>query len=230
MQVSKIVVSESVKEQYPGFVVSWFEGRRLRELSGLDIDAILQRSAAKWTGSGLSGEAIGQHPSLAPWRAAFARQGVKPAKYRSSVEALVRRFASSSYRPVGIPIVDLYNGVSAFHEISMGAYDLDRIGIGNISLRFDEPGDEFLPLGGSANDYFFNGRIPVYATGSRVIAWCFNHRDSCETTIETQTSNALFVSESVDTSHLDRHRCAVEELRCLLEGAGVELSSVSWSS
>ena len=39
---------------------------------------------------------ISQHPAVAPWRAAFAQFGVKPSKYRSSIESNPGGYAQST--------------------------------------------------------------------------------------------------------------------------------------
>src|SRR3982750_3018690 len=50
------------------------------------------------------------HPAVAPWREAYLAFGVKPNKYRSSIENLLRSARTGNVRSIN-PLVDLYNSV-----------------------------------------------------------------------------------------------------------------------
>jgi DNA/RNA-binding domain of Phe-tRNA-synthetase-like protein len=69
---------------------------------------------------------IRDHPHVAQWREAYRRMDVK-SKYRSSIEALLRRAAKGDGIRTGLRFVDLYNGVSLSCGAPIGAYDADRL-------------------------------------------------------------------------------------------------------
>ena len=55
-------------------------------------------------------------PSVAPWRLAYQAFGVKPSKFKSSIENLLRSASSGRLRSIN-PLVDLYNVVSLRHQL-----------------------------------------------------------------------------------------------------------------
>jgi DNA/RNA-binding domain of Phe-tRNA-synthetase-like protein len=195
-----------------------FRSYNARELVG-DVKA-------EWSTRGITPEQIGQLPLVAPWRAAFTRQGVKPSQFRSSAEALIRRFASAKYSETGIALADGYNALSARHQVPMGAYDVAKLGGQRVTLRFGRQRDNFEPLGGKADDYVIDEKIAVYAVGSQVICWCFNHRDSRATCIGPETDAAFVVLEAIDRRQYEAQDRAAAELRRVLSDAGAGLSEL----
>lgn len=121
----------------------------------------------------------------------------------------------------------MYNALSVKHEVPMGAYDINKLAETPISLRFGRNGDVFNPLGGKPEDYAINDKVPVYAIGSKIICWCFNHRDSKDTCVDETSGTVLFVCESIDGSQYGNQDKAVEELRRILNRGGVEISEVA---
>ncbi len=100
--MTKIEVSKAVRDAFPELRISYFTATQLRsQLRSANAEKLLDAAIADIQALNIQGEAIGQLPLLSPWRAAFARQGVKPAKFRPSAEALFRRFASGRYASVG---------------------------------------------------------------------------------------------------------------------------------
>ena len=73
------------------------------------------------------GEAdMATHPAVAPWREAYRAFGVKPAKFRSSIENLLRSAVAGRLSSIN-PLVDLYNTVSLRHFLPCGGEDLRAI-------------------------------------------------------------------------------------------------------
>ncbi len=73
------------------------------------------------------GEAdIATHPAVAPWREAYRSFGVKPAKFRSSIENLLRSARAGTIRSIN-PLVDLYNAVSLRFMLPCGGEDLRAV-------------------------------------------------------------------------------------------------------
>src|SRR5687767_10009699 len=79
-----------------------------------DIAALLADAVA--TAAAGLGEDIAAHPAVAPWRQAYQAFGVKPSKYRSSIESLLRSARAQRIRSVN-PLVDIYNAVSLRHML-----------------------------------------------------------------------------------------------------------------
>jgi DNA/RNA-binding domain of Phe-tRNA-synthetase-like protein len=225
-----VQVHPTLRSTFPGVRVAWFVAEDAGKMAACPqarhlVDQVQTEISAR----GLSPEQIGQLPLIAPWRSAFSKQGIKPSQYRSSADALLRRFAANKYTPVGIEIVDIYNALSVHHQVPMGAYDRKKLASTQIDLRFGKPDDSFSPLGGSADNYFLNERVPVYAVGSTVICWAFNHRDSRETCVDAETQSALFMADAIDQSQYESQTRAINHLRSLFADASVGVSEISYS-
>src|SRR3954471_9605933 len=113
--------------------------------SGPEIAALLETEIAK-TAMELANAEFSSLPEVAPWRAAYQRFGVKPSKYRSSIENLLRSAVAGRLRSIN-PLVDLYNVISLRHRLPCGGEDLDAIA-GDIRLTRAAGDENFVPLGG----------------------------------------------------------------------------------
>jgi DNA/RNA-binding domain of Phe-tRNA-synthetase-like protein len=222
-----IEIDSGLQKDFGGLRVLWFVAEGLKAAAyDHSTSGLVAKVQSELGGSGLTPEQIGQLPLVVPWRSAFTKQGVKPSQFRSSAEALLRRFAAGKYNPVGIPVVDIYNALSARHQVPMGAYDASKLPGQRVSLRYGGAGDTFEPLGGKAADYVISENIAVYAVGGQVICWCFNHRDSRNTSVDHDTDTALFVLEAIDRHQYAAQERAVGELRDVLSAAGARLSDL----
>jgi DNA/RNA-binding domain of Phe-tRNA-synthetase-like protein len=225
-----IQVHPALRSTFPGVRIAWFLAEDADKIAAYpQASRLIDQIQTEISARSLSPEQIGQLPLIAPWRSAFSKQGIKPSQYRSSADALVRRFAANKYTPVGIEIVDIYNALSAQHQVPMGAYDRKKFGSKTIDLRFGEPGDKFCPLGGNSDNYFLNERVPVYAAGSTILCWAFNHRDSRETCVDAETQSALFVADAIDKVQYDSQSKAINHLRSLFAEAGVKVTEIAYS-
>lgn len=142
---------------------------------------------------------ITDHPSIATWRAAYAKMGVKASRFRSSIESLLRRAQKQQFPHTGLPIVDFYNGVSLLNAAPLGGYDAAKLGERSIELRLCRPDkDVFLPLGADPTDFPMKEGVVVYGSGNDVLCWGFNCRDSKLMCIDGATTAAVFFSETAD--------------------------------
>jgi len=138
-----------------------------------------------------------EFPTIEAWRKTYLNCGVKPKTYKSSIEALLRRFLQNDYREI-IPVVDLYNYVSAGFIISLGGYDLQKLE-GAMTLRFGKPEDRFIPLNGK-EDISVNEEHIVYAdenTEAPVICWMWNHKDCRRAMLNNDVTTGLFVFDCI---------------------------------
>jgi lysyl-tRNA synthetase class 2 len=223
--VPRVTIADEMLDAFPELNVVSFVAENVQRFQ--DASPVIGDAIKSWKDRNLNPEDIGQLEQLLPWRQAFARQGVKPSQFRSSVEALIRRFASGKYQALGLPVVDLYNAVSAQFQVPFGAYDLAKMGGENVVLRFAAPGDRFEPLGGGeAGNYPLTSSIPIYAQGPNILCWCFNHRDSRRTAVTAETEAVIFISESITGQQAASQALGIERLRSLLLAAGASLSPV----
>jgi len=123
-----VTINGAVRERHPdvrvrGFAVSGL----LAAAPRLDIPSpedVAQAAATRFP----PGAEVIEDPILRGWREAFRQSGLRPSRYRSSVEALVRRVVRGEDVLTATPVVRLYCALSVIHVSPLGAYDLDRLG------------------------------------------------------------------------------------------------------
>lgn len=157
---------------------------------------------------------ISQLPAVAPWRTAYTTFGVKPSKYRSSIEALLRSAKSGRLRSIN-PLVDLYNAISLRHELPAGGEDLGQI-VGDIRLTRAHGDEFFVPLGSAAPEPPPPGAI-IYRDDEGVICSCWNWREAERTMLTEATTDAVLVIESVPPLDPLAARIAIDDLAALVE-------------
>jgi DNA/RNA-binding domain of Phe-tRNA-synthetase-like protein len=198
---------------FPGLTVFGLRVSNMKAtLGGGMADALLAEAVAACA---LDPERVVEDPQIAGWREAYGLMGVKPSKFRSSIEALLRRAAKKGELAIPVPAVNLYNACSIVAKAPMGAYDVDRLGARTqIELRkADVANDRFDPLGGDAAAFPLNPSLVVYAAGDDVLCWGFNSRDSKLTCLTAESDTALFFSEAALPVHVEPCRQSLMMLR-----------------
>lgn len=168
--------------------------------------------------SRLDREHLGEAPEFREWRDAYSKFGLKPSKFRSSVEALWKRALKGDVLATPVPAVNLYCYVSLISRAPLGSYDLERIN-GDIVVRRSLAGESFLGIGESAEIAVSPGTV-VYADDSRVISFGWNHRDSGHVCLQPQTRHAVFFADSALSSSRKRAEESIDLLQKALEEAG----------
>jgi lysyl-tRNA synthetase class 2 len=164
------------------------------------------------------------------WRRAIGACGLKPSRYKSSVEQLVRRYGKGELIDSGITAVDLYCDVSARNVSPFGGYDLDRLPEPRVEMRTPRPGDAFNAIGGRGDDEFpLLDEVVTYACGSTVMCWAWNHRDSADTGLQADTTTALFVGEAAYAVQHAALRAAVADLADTLRAAGITVGTPGYA-
>jgi DNA/RNA-binding domain of Phe-tRNA-synthetase-like protein len=172
------------------------------------LETEIERAAAS-----VSDGEISQHPAVAPWRAAFAQFGVKPSKYRSSIEAMLRSAQSGRLRSIN-PLVDLYNTISLRHLLPVGGEDLAKI-VGDIRLTRAHGDELFIPLGAEAPESPPPGAV-IYRDDESVICSCWNWREAERTMLTETTTDAVLVIESIPRLDPEAARVAIDDLAALV--------------
>ena len=157
-----------------------------------DIAALLADGAAA-AAAGLTDD-IAAHPAIAPWRQAYQAFGVKPSKYRSSIESLLRSARAQRIRSVN-PLVDLYNTVSLTHLLPCGGEDLAAVR-GDIHLERASGGEHFVPLGAQEAEPPQPGEV-IYRDDAGVICRSWNWREADRTKLTQATTDAFLCIEAL---------------------------------
>lgn len=216
----RIEIDPAVLEQFPECRVGGFLARGLRaaaERVRLEEPSI----------EGVFLETLTEEPRIREWRRAYQQIGVKPSTFRGSAEQLARRLLRGSWISTPLPLVNLYSAVSVKHLTPMGAYDVERLPEPSVVLRLPREGDVFHPLGGRPEDMPLRPEIVVYASGSEVTCWAFNHRDSVKTALQPETDLGIFMAEAVSPVQVESLDAAFSELARNLREAGAEVGELA---
>lgn len=188
--------------------------------SGIDNRRNAVETAAQLTAANAAArEALGDedmatHPAVEPWRDAYRRFGVKPAKYRSSIENLLRSARGDGVRSIN-PLVDLYNTVSLRHFLPCGGEDLTAIS-GDLRLTLARGDEPFLPLGSADDQPPAPGEV-IYADDLGAICRAWNWREADRTKLTEATERAVLVIEALPPRTEADLSAACHDLATLLE-------------
>lgn len=182
-------------------------GRHAREAAAL-------LAAANAAARDAVGEAdIATHPAVAPWRDAYRRFGVKPARYRSSIENMLRSTRGDGVRSIN-PLVDLYNSVSLRHFLPCGGEDLAAIS-GDLRLTLARGDEPFVPLGSAEEQPPALGEV-IYADDLGAVCRAWNWREADRTKLTAATTRAVLVIEALPPLTEVHARAACDDLAVLL--------------
>jgi DNA/RNA-binding domain of Phe-tRNA-synthetase-like protein len=154
--------------------------------------------------------------TLAAWRRAFREFGVNPTKYRSAVEALLRRLTKKGDIPSINATVDICNLISIRYQLPVAAFDARQIN-GPITVRFAAGDENFTPLFQKEAEHPDAGEV-IFADEARLVVarrWCW--RQSDESATREDTVDAVF---TIEAQHPDGHehiRAALDDLLNLLQ-------------
>jgi len=84
-------ISDEVFSSFPGYVRGVVVGRDLENGPSPETLKAMLRDAESSLRERMGTANPAEHPRIASWREAFRKTGVKPAEFRSSIEAMARR-------------------------------------------------------------------------------------------------------------------------------------------
>ncbi len=186
MSVPLYTIENEIFDMFPGYcrgIIVAFDiknGDSPPELTDLlrETEASLKSSINK--------EEIAAHPNINSWREAYRAFGAKPAKYRSSIEAMVRRVLNDNELPSINIIVDIGNILSLKHVITAGGHAIDEVK-GNISLRKATGEEVFTAFGTDKSEKPEQGEI-IFAEGNTVLTRRWSWRQANHTSMQNTTT------------------------------------------
>lgn len=190
----RISIDQEVLKAFPDAAIGYLTADVEVSGSGEYVENLKNNLRAVMDGIGVSADNMMGFPDVARWREVFGKMGVKPSKYKSSLEALLRRVFKDELWNVS-NVVDLYDCVSVQNLLPMGAHDLAKLK-GDMVLRYGREGEKFLPLGAGSDVVDVDPRNIVYADDEKVICWLWNHRDTRDATVTNLTKRAVFIVDS----------------------------------
>ena len=182
-----------------------------------------QKAIESVAGSGFTSETVLDSPAVKEWRSAFQRFGVKPSKFRSSIEQLYRRALKQEMIETSLPLVNLYCYASLIEMVPMGAYDLEKVE-GDIVIRLSKENETFLGIG-DTEPLISTPGVVVYSDDGGIICWAWNHRDAARVSLSPDTNRAIFFADSSTQESESRAEAAIKLLAEALSATGaVELN------
>lgn len=192
----KISIDKEILNEFPDAAIGYLAAEIEVHDSDPYVESVKSTLQRKMNEIGISADTMMDHPDVRRWRDVFGKMGVKPSKYRSSLEALLRRLFKGEMWNVS-NVVDLYNCVSVLNLLPMGAHDLAKLK-GGLILRRGRAGEKFHPLGG--DEIEVDQRNILYADEEKVTCWLWNHRDAREACVTGETKRAVFmIDHAFDT-------------------------------
>lgn len=159
------------------------------------------------------GRPIAEDPTIKAWRKVYKDFGAE--KYRSSVEAMVKRTTKGDKLVSINSLVDLYNFISLKYILPLGGEDLDNVE-GDIVLVLADGTERFIPLFSTEIEHPKIGEV-VYKDDKDVMCRRWNWREADKTKLTEETQNAVFVTEGVLSEEKKRVETATKELADLIE-------------
>lgn len=161
-----------------------------------------------------------QMPEISAWRRAYSRMGLKPSKYRSAAEALLRRFKREGDLPRLHPLVDICNAVSIAFALPVAVFDLAGV-------------KKFLEVchaSGTEQYLAFSGQIETPSPGEVIFRDAADHaharrwtfRQSRLSTVSPETTQVLIISEGL-------HETAPRDIPELMNTLSKEMAALGLS-
>jgi DNA/RNA-binding domain of Phe-tRNA-synthetase-like protein len=224
-----IRIAKAIFDRFPDMAVHAFRAAGVRDAAvRIDPDKLLVQARDAVLLRGYDLAKITEEPVVKSWREAYARSGLQPSKYRSSIESLLRRaLRDGGSIATGIPAVDAYNASSLMHSAPLGGYDAALLPAMEITLRTVDLSDAFVPLGGDPKDFPLKPSLVVYASSNTVVCYGFNCRDNRQTALRAETQDAVFCSESTSATQRTAAQQALSHLKSLLSSAGATTSDLA---
>lgn len=155
----------------------------------------------------LDEKAVTDFAGVQEWREVWKLLGANPSRYRSSIEALMRRIAKQNYLQPFNSAVDMNNFFSLQYEIPIGIYDTDFVE-GDVTIDIGNEDTIYEGLNGRQNHL-----TNIIVSSDHQGAFGSPYVDSKRTAVTENTTTAIqlfFLRPSMST----------EEASKLLEAAG----------
>ena len=153
--------------------------------------------------------------SLAAWRSAFRGFGVNPTKYRSAVEALLRRLTKKGDIPSINTLVDIANLISIRYRLPVAFFDRRQLQ-GTVTVKFSDGSERFTPLFEKEVEHPEADEVVFVDEDDMVIArrWCW--RQSDESATRQDTTAALITIEAQHEGGRADVKAAIQDVLELL--------------
>ncbi|MBP3869646.1 MAG: hypothetical protein J6E46_01580 [Faecalicoccus sp.] len=130
-------------------------------------------------------------PILEGFHILHDKAGVKRRKNVPASENLIRLLKKKRDIIFINPVVDIYNLISLETKLALGAHDIDRVD-GNVSLRFTDGTENFLPLGQSEPSPSPRGEYSYCDDGNDILCR-LEIRQVQKTAVDENSKNVFYI-------------------------------------
>jgi lysyl-tRNA synthetase, class I len=193
--MAKLKVSKAIFEKFPQLKVgtltisnydnSKIDDKVLKKIK--EVEEQIRKNTSK--------DKLSELEEIKTWRTAYASFGAKPKKYKSSIEALLRRILDGENLPSINNLVNIYNLISIKYKLPLGADDLSLVS-SDVSLTFANGEEKFKAINSDEVKSPVKGEI-VYKMNNDILCRRWNWRESDLTKITEKTNKAIIYVESL---------------------------------
>lgn len=218
----KISIDKELFTEFPEARIGYLTANLNVRESDPYVEGVKKMLERKMNDIGISADTMMNHPDVYRWRWIFGAMRVKPSKFKSSLEALLRRLFKGDMWNVS-SVVDLYNCISVLNLKPVGAYDAEKLK-GNLALRRGRAGEKFCPLGSGGSTVAVDPSNVVYADDEKVCCWLWNYRDARETAVSAGTRRVLFIVDHAFDTEWRSVEQTIADLAGELKQIGAEIT------
>lgn len=192
MEINSIEISEKIVSRFPNVAMGYLVAENMVNESNENLDSLISSRLSSLAGL----ESVEQVEGVIKWRNIFSLMNAKKGKL-SSIESLLSMYIENKKLPDINPIVNYYNSLSCLLGLPMGAYTIDNLPDGEITLREARKNEEFIPIGGKLIEKTSNGEV-VYSSGATIICRSWNNKDADLSKITLESKKILFIFDGAD--------------------------------
>jgi DNA/RNA-binding domain of Phe-tRNA-synthetase-like protein len=180
----RIVIDDRVAGDYPDLEIHYVVAEGLTvEWTREDLD-LRRRKIEQRVRDEYTPQTLKDDPKARAYRDFFWSLMIDPTKTRPAAEALIRRILNGKPIPTINTAVDAYNIASIITGIAFAAFDMALLN-GDMTLRYAEPGEEFLGIG-MPRPKVLEGLELVIDDGEDVVAiYPYRDADASKITLDT---------------------------------------------
>jgi len=195
-KLRKIRITSEILDTFPAVMIGVVRAHKINNQGAQPKLQAELRQATELALQAVGSNPPSRHPRIACWREAYRSFGVKPKKYHSSIENLVRRVAKSGPPRSINKLVDLYNVVSLTHLMPVGGEDLDQIE-GDLVLRYATESDSAALLLGESEPRRATPGEVIYCDSVGPVCRRWNWKEADRTKLTEETTSAVLVIEAL---------------------------------
>lgn len=224
-----IKIDDCVFDKYPDakvvFLIANVETENdMTELLSMTREKVANQLKSK----GITEENYKTHPDYTKWMEAYKDFGVDNKKkrkvYKPSICALLDMYFQDKLNAL-YPMVDLYNLISIMHIMPMGAYDFNTIRGCDLTLRYGQGDEEFVPVGKSEPvevlDSALCYAVDDIALYDHIATYMMNWKDSENFAVKQDSRQIIFFADQLTRNELSTPESAIAELRESLMSLGL---------